>query len=156
MHGHRESIERALLRAEPYRNIAERFQLSLGALSRHHAGGHVSEALVSGHRATEVADVERLLVEIDDLRVASKRILATAEAEGNFRVALLAIREARASTETLARIAAALPGRHLARTNDAAAGPVPLLAWLAGRVAEEDDADSAGYRGSGDLSSEPA
>ena len=136
-HAECESIDRALLRAEPYRNIAERFALSIGALSRHHAGGHLSEALVAAGKADQIASADRLLTEVDDLLGASKRILATAEANGDLRVALLAVREARASAETIARVGTGLPPRVTRSDGPRHETHVPLLAWLAKQVLDE-------------------
>jgi hypothetical protein len=138
VHAERESIDRALLRAEPYRNVAERFEVSLGPLSRHHAGGHLCEELVRAHQAEDLARADRLLVEIDGLLHAAKRILVTAEADGDLRTALLAIREARASAETMARVGALLPTRLDSASKAESLEPVPLLEWLAGRVASDE------------------
>lgn len=83
MHAEHESIDGALLREESYRNIAEHFGVSPAALSRHHASGHVSQAMARAHQAEEIAAADRLLLELDGILLAAKRILATGEADGN-------------------------------------------------------------------------
>jgi hypothetical protein len=74
------AIDRALVSRVPYRNIAERYSLSLGAVTRHNKE-HLPELLAKAHRAQEVAHADTLLERLEGW---AKRIEAAIEAvEGN-------------------------------------------------------------------------
>jgi hypothetical protein len=99
-HSDRESIERALLAGESFRNIASRFGTSTAALVRHR-DDHLTQSLVKSHEAEQVARADSLL---DDVRTAGERaetmyaaaedILARAREVKDLRTALQAIRAA--------------------------------------------------------------
>lgn len=102
-HPDRAVIEDALLAGVPYRNIAERFGVSIAALSRHQAD-HVPAHLVKAQEAAEVAQADTLLAQVRDLQARALSILDKAEAAGDLRTALSAIREARGNLELLAKL----------------------------------------------------
>ena len=102
-HPRRESIEKQLKRRVPYRVLAKKFKLSLMSLSRHNAGGHISDALVvleAGAPQGELSDVERLESLITDV----KAVLRSAQKSGKTTLVLAAAKEARAAVAELRRI----------------------------------------------------
>ena len=100
-HPGREEIERGLLAGEPFRHIAARSGTSTGALQRHRAE-HLPAVLVEAHDAAEIARSDNLLDQVFELQARAFGILAKAEAAGDWRSALLAIRESRELVELLA------------------------------------------------------
>ena len=102
-HEGREAIDRALLGGETLRNIAERYGVSTTALHRHKARD-ISKALVRAAEAQEIAHDRDLLERVRDLVESAHGILATAEARGDHRTALAAIREVRGTLELLGKI----------------------------------------------------
>jgi hypothetical protein len=89
---------------ETLRDIARRFEVSKDALTRH-KGRHLPALLVKAHEAEEAAVADDLLSQVEDLQARTLRILDAAEASGEYRVALSAMREARANIELLGRLA---------------------------------------------------
>jgi len=92
-----------LVDREPLRNIAERFAVSATALHRHKARD-LSKALVRAAEAQETAHDRDLLERVRDLVETAHGILAKAEARGDHRTALAAIREVRGTLELLGKI----------------------------------------------------
>ena len=105
-HCGREAIEIALVRREPYRNIAERFSVSLGALSRH-TKEHLPALLAKAHDAKEASRADDLLKEVRELKGRAGQILDRTELD-NPGLALRAISEIRSQLELLARLAGEL------------------------------------------------
>src|SRR5687767_13315534 len=103
-HPQRPAIDQALVAGElSFRNIAERFGTSVTALTRHkkeHLPGHVAKA----KQAANVALADDLLGQIAALRNKAISLLNKAETAGDYRTALLGIREARACIETLLEV----------------------------------------------------
>ena len=102
-HNQRDAIESALIDGQPYRNIAERFAVSATALHRHKARD-ISKALARAAEAQEMSRDRDLLERVRDLVESAHGILATAEARGDHRTALAAIREVRGTLELLGKI----------------------------------------------------
>lgn len=100
---HRSAIDRAILAGTSIRAIAARYRVSSSSVSRH-ATCHVSERLASAHAAAEVADADGLLAELRRLHATTLGILQVAEAGGNGRLALAAVREARGNLELMAKV----------------------------------------------------
>jgi hypothetical protein len=99
-HAERESIERALLAGESYRNIAARFGTSTSALVRHRAD-HLSTSLMKAHDAAEVTRADTLLADVRNGEGRAERLYGAAEAilgralkAKDFKTALNAIRAA--------------------------------------------------------------
>jgi hypothetical protein len=109
-HAQRPAIDRALVSGEPYRHIAERFGTSATALTRHKAD-HLPAALAKAHEASEVAAADDLLGQIQELRRKAIELLGKAEKAGDYRTALMGIREARACIETLLEVEGELDRR---------------------------------------------
>lgn len=109
-HPKRKEIERALLAGEAFRHIASRFDTSTAALQRHkadHLPGHVARA----KEAAQVADADDLLQQLKALRNKAIGILQKAEGAGDYRTALMGIREARGCIETLMEVEGELDRR---------------------------------------------
>lgn len=102
-HPQREGMDAALVAAEPLRSIAERFGTSATALHRHKVD-HVSRALVRAAEARELAHDGKLLDQVKGLIARAQSILSKAEARGDHRTALAAIREVRGTLELLGKI----------------------------------------------------
>ncbi len=102
-HPDRAAIDAALLAGEPYRHIAARTDTSTGALQRHKEE-HLPVTLVRAREAEDAAHADDLLAQVRDLQSRALAILDTAEAAGELRTALAAIREARGNLELLARL----------------------------------------------------
>lgn len=101
-HPERPEIDRALLDGEAYRHIAARFDTSTGALQRHRE--HLPNQLVKASEAQEVAQADNLLAQVKSLQTRALSILDRADAAGDLRTALSAIREARGNLELLAKL----------------------------------------------------
>jgi len=106
-HLQRAEIDRALIEHRPYRAIARQFSASKDALIRHH-DNHLPAALVKAKAAMEVADANKILEQVQDLRNRALTILNTAEGAGDLRAALGAIRETRGCLELLGKLAGEL------------------------------------------------
>lgn len=106
----REEIDQVLLAGEPYRHIASRFGTSTAALQRHKAE-HVPVHVAKAREAAEVASADDLLEQIKGLRNRAIGILNKAEKAGDYRTALMGIREARACIETLLEVEGELDRR---------------------------------------------
>ena len=109
-HPQRPEIDRALVDGTTYRTIADRYGLSETALKRHksdHIPGHVAKA----QDAREAADADDLLTQLKALRNKAISILQKAETSGDYRTALMGIREARGCIETLMEVEGELDRR---------------------------------------------
>ncbi len=102
-HTERAAINAALLDGTPYRHIAARYGTSTGALQRH-KDEHLPVALVKAKEAEDIAEADDLLGQVRALQGRALTILDKAEAAGDLRTALTAIREARGNLELLARL----------------------------------------------------
>ena len=102
-HPEREAIEGALVADTPSRAVADRFGLSKDAALRHKSD-HLPATLVKSREAAEVAHADNLLGQVRELQARALSILDTAEATGDLRTALGAIREARGNLELLAKL----------------------------------------------------
>jgi len=109
-HPERAEIDRALVAGMAFRNIAERYGTSATALTRHkkeHVPGHVAKA----QEAKQVAAADDLLKQLKALRNKAISILQQAERAGDYRTALMGIREARGCIETLMEVEGELDRR---------------------------------------------
>ena len=102
-HPELQAIDQALVASEPFRHIAARFDTSTGSLQRHRSD-HLPVSLVKAHDAGEVAHGDDLLDQVRGLQGKALAILVKAEAAGDLRVALGAIREAGGCLELLAKL----------------------------------------------------
>ena len=107
-HPDRNEIDKALVtRSTSYRNISERFGVSVGALSRHKTNHlpRLVQAAEACEEAQAVTSGAALIDELDRLLERALAILEAAEGSGQLRVALQAIREARETIKICADLA---------------------------------------------------
>jgi hypothetical protein len=100
----RASIDNALVAGEPLRNIAKRVSISPAGLLRHKS--HVAQAIATASERREDKLGENLL---DEMRRAQRKaweLLAKAESKGDYRGAIVALREARECLESLGEMLA--------------------------------------------------
>jgi len=103
-HPERAAIDLELLRRQAsYRAIARQYGLEDDALRRHEAS-HLGPKVRAAKDAQDLLDSAALIEELRDLHQHLRRQLDLAEASEDGRLALLAIREARCSVETLLRL----------------------------------------------------
>ncbi len=109
-HAERSAIDAAIVAGASCRDIAGRYGVSKTAVSRH-AGDHLPATLAQAQAATEVAQADDLLSQVRGLQAKTLDILRQAEAGGDLRTALAAIREARENVLLFAKLEAfvALP-----------------------------------------------
>lgn len=103
-HPERTGIDEALVAGESTGKISGRYRTIDERALRRHRANHLPAALTKAHEAEEVSRADDLLSQVRDLQGRALSILETAEATGELRVALGAIREARGNLELLARL----------------------------------------------------
>lgn len=99
-HSQRSEIDQALVAGESLRNIAGRFGTSASALHRHKCND-LPMALSRAVEAQNAVAASDLLSQVRTLASRAEAILGRAEASGDLRTALLAIREVRCTFELL-------------------------------------------------------
>jgi len=102
-HSERAAIDTALLDNTPLRDIAGQYGVSKSALARYR-NNRLPAALTHARDAEESSHADGLLRQVRDLQARALTILDSAEAAGDLRTALAAIREARGNLELLARL----------------------------------------------------
>jgi hypothetical protein len=103
VHSERQEIEKALLGSETLHQIAQRFSLSYWAVYRHRQK-HLPKQLKKAQDVQEMIQADSLLRQMLYLQSRALTILRTAEASGELKTALGAIREARGNLELLAKL----------------------------------------------------
>ncbi len=93
-HDQRAAIDRALVRGQAYRNVSERFGISLGALNRH-SKEHLPRLLTDAAEEEGRLSASSLLRELEGLKVDAERIGRQAEEDGDLSTALRAVGERR-------------------------------------------------------------
>ena len=119
-HPERPAINASLVAGEPFRSIADHFELSASALKRHRAA-HLPLTLLRAAEAAEVAEADALLDRVKETERRARAYEAQAAMAGDIRGALVALREGRATLELLARMAGELEGQPHE--------PVPTILW---------------------------
>ncbi|MEE8408305.1 MAG: DUF3631 domain-containing protein [Myxococcota bacterium] len=109
-HAEREAIDKALVTGEALRAIARQWRVSKDALRRHR-NSDIPAALAKATEAQEVGRADDLLAQVRSLQTKALSILDQAEAAGEHRTALVAIREARATVELIAKLVGELDDR---------------------------------------------
>ena len=102
-HTDRDTINQMLVGGNTFRTIAHHFACSEDALKRHKRD-HLPVALVSARNAQEAVNADGLLDQVRSLQSRAMSILGKAEAAGDLRTALGAIRETRGNLELLAKL----------------------------------------------------
>jgi hypothetical protein len=104
-HAKRFDIEELLAtRQASYRNVAQRFGVSLDAVGRHVRSGHIGALLALAADAERAAQADTLLDRIEALHRRTLAILEAVEDTDEHRTALAAIREARANLELIGEV----------------------------------------------------
>jgi hypothetical protein len=101
------TVNRALLAAQPLAVIGRKYHVSPQALRRHREGC-MPKALVAAHGEAVVEQGSALLNDIEALRVRVEALLSEAEAKGDTRGAVTAIREGTRLIELIGRMQGAL------------------------------------------------
>jgi hypothetical protein len=109
-HPQRAEIDSALVAGGAIRAIARQYSLGRDSIARHQSD-HLPAALALAQGAVQVAQADDLLSQVRGLHRRALAILATAEAQGDLKVALAAIREARGNLELLAKLLGELDER---------------------------------------------
>jgi hypothetical protein len=71
---------------------------------RRHRAAHLPQTLVKAHEARETAQADNLLRQVKGLQAKTLQTLLEAEKQGDLRLVLLAVAQARANLELLARL----------------------------------------------------
>jgi predicted RNA-binding Zn ribbon-like protein len=114
-HPKHSEIDRRLLAGEPVRAIVRAISghvpISKTSLQRHQQ--HVSEAISKSQEAVEIAHGDDLVSELQQLASEARRLQAKAEADGDTRTAIAALRELTRLIELRARVAGELKDRQV-------------------------------------------
>jgi hypothetical protein len=116
-HPKREGIDRALVEGVSAAEISGRYRTVGERAVRRHRSNHLPAKLVMAEKAAEVAEADSLLDQVGDLQRRALAILDTAEAAGELKTALSAIREARGNLELLAKLLGELDERPVVNLN---------------------------------------
>ena len=126
-HSAHHALDRLLVEGgESLRSIARRHGLSKDSLRRHRES-HLQKSLVKAQEIREVEHADDLLGRIRALEKRTMDILEKAEASGDLRTAITAIREARGCMELVGKATGELVERH---AHLHAVGPAPPEIWL--------------------------
>jgi len=107
-HKARPQMDEALLRGESLRHIAKQFRVGPTSLFRH-SRSHIAAAVAKAHEAGEVANADSLLAKVKTLELEAQGIGKKAEAAGDLRTALVAVRELARQVELMGRLIGAFP-----------------------------------------------
>ena len=110
-HPKREEIDRALVGGESAAEISGRYRTVGERAVRRHRSNHLLAKLVMAEKVAEVVEADNLLDQVGDLQRRALAILDKAEAAGELKTALSAIREARGNLELLAKLLGELDER---------------------------------------------
>ncbi len=103
----RHAIDVAIVAGTPNRRVAALFDVSEQAVRRHRAA-HLPAQMARARDAAELADADDLVAQARALQARTLAILDEADAAGDRRVALAAIREARSTLQLVAQLTGAL------------------------------------------------
>lgn len=129
VHPERDAIDHAIVSGTSYRNVRERWHVSLSSISRHRRD-HISPALVALRAQQDEAHTASLLERVEDLIGRTERILLATEQDGKVTTALAAVRELRSLLELLGKASGELDDRPQLTVNVLASPE-----WLAVRAA---------------------
>ena len=110
MHRDRDTIDTSLVSGTSYRNIAERYGLSVGAICRHYQN-HLPETLTKAHSIKESAQADVLLDRIEGLITKAEGLLDYGQTKKQGRDWAAGLRELRKCFELLARVSGELDER---------------------------------------------
>jgi hypothetical protein len=101
------AIDVAIVAGTPNRRVAALFDVSEQAVRRHRVG-HLPAQMARARDAAELADADDLVAQVRALQARALAILDHADAAGDRRTALTAIREARSALQLVAQLTGAL------------------------------------------------
>jgi hypothetical protein len=101
-HDRRQELEHTLLRGESHRAIAQEFTVPRGAIARHLK--HISTALTQALKLREVEGDKSILIQLRELKIQAEHVRARADRAGDYRSALVAVREKTHLLELQARL----------------------------------------------------
>src|SRR5690242_10588294 len=107
MHADHHAIDVAIVARTANRRIAARFNVTEQAVRRHRTG-HLPAQMARARDAADLADADDLVAQVRALQARALAILDAADAVGDHRTALSAIREARGALELVAQLTGAL------------------------------------------------
>lgn len=114
-----EAIDAALIAGEPLAKIVVRHTVSKDSLANHKAK-HLGELLQEVKRESEMGEGDTALARLEALYARTNRLLAQVEHNGSAPQVLQAVREARATLESIARITGELNDKPVMTINLAA------------------------------------
>ena len=91
-----------LLRGESHCAVAQQFTVPRGAVARHLK--HVSTALTQARKLREVEDGKSILIQLRELILEVEQVITRADRAGDYRAALVALREKTRLVELEARL----------------------------------------------------
>jgi hypothetical protein len=103
-HEKRTEIDRDIIKGIPYREIEVKYGLSRSSIFRHRKAGHIPAAIAKSEEAQQIAKSGDLLKWTKGILFKSIAYMNQAEAAGDIRTAISAIREARGCVEMLGRV----------------------------------------------------
>ena len=110
-HPNRAELDRELLaNRRPYRSIAQHFAVSADSVFRHQRD-HLPKLLVQAEGAKDIAQADDLLAQLKGLNEKARELAAKAEGAGDYRTALMAIRELTRLLELTAKLTGELDER---------------------------------------------
>jgi hypothetical protein len=110
IHAEHQAIDQALVNGAPNLRVAQQYDVTEQAIRRHKTD-HLPETLSQAKDARTVAQADDLLAQVKGLRGKAVGLLLKAEQAGDYRTALLGIREARGCLELLAKLQGQLDER---------------------------------------------
>jgi len=102
-HRDRHAIEQDIVSGQPLRAIGRRWKISKDSVRRHR-DAHLPKAVIEAHEVAEGERGSQLLQRTRDHQARAMRIYQDAEAAGDHRVAIGALREVRSGYELEARL----------------------------------------------------
>jgi hypothetical protein len=110
-HPRRAELDRELIANQrPYRSIAQDFAVSADSVFRHQRD-HLPKLLVQAEGAKAIAQADDLLAQLKALNEKARELAAKAESAGDYRTALMAIRELTRLLELTAKLTGELDER---------------------------------------------
>jgi len=110
-HPNRAELDRELVaNRRPYRSIAQDFAVSADSVFRHQRD-HLPKLLVQAEGANDIAQADDLLAQLKGLNEKARELAAKAESAGDYRTALMAIRELTRLLELTAKLTGELDER---------------------------------------------
>lgn len=110
-HAKHNEIDSALTaRSDSIERISNKYSVSISALNRHMASGHISQKVAKAVEAKVVTEADDLLSQVRSLSNRALSILSQAEGTGDLRTACSAIREVRSTLELLLKVSGELKG----------------------------------------------